>query len=302
MQRLNLLIIICSLFFGCNNPDENKGASLEAQKPPITQSEKQANQLIKQYWNNFNYKDTTLISALKSNKTIIINYVTELNKATQDSASTSLIENLNNAEACIAMYKAFLESYKLFLNDPNSPFRNEELYILVLEHMNRSLLIDDLEKSSVVIELADLKKNRVGELATNFTVLTTNGRKVELYDIKADHTLLYFYNPDCYACKQATNQLNSSSILKNHIEQGTLVVLAVYPDTDLEVWESYHSYLPANWINSIDSDQKIVQTKLYHLRAIPTIYLLDKNKKVLMKDVDVKAIEQYFKIRSMAKN
>src|SRR5690606_5217534 len=115
------------------------------------------------------------------------------------------------------LFRSFLESYKLFLNDPNSPFRNEELYILVLEHMNRSILINDLEKSSVVIELADLKKNRVGELATNFTVLTTDGKKVELYDIKTDHTLLYFYNPDCYACKQATHQLNSSSILKKDI-------------------------------------------------------------------------------------
>ena len=41
----------------------------------------------------------------------------------------------------------------------------------------------------------------------------------------------------------------------------------------------------------------IKEKNLYDLKAIPTLYLLDKNKKVLLKDAVVGQIEQYLQQR-----
>ena len=73
-----------------------------------------------------------------------------------------------------------------------------------------------------------------------------------------------------------------------------ITVLTVYPDDDLQEWKSHLPQLPSNWLNAYDTDMVITKEKLYDLRFIPTIYLLDKNKKVILKDTSVGSVENFF--------
>ncbi|KAA5118039.1 DUF5106 domain-containing protein, partial [Bacteroides fragilis] len=47
------------------------------------------------------------------------------------------------------------------------------------------------------------------------------------------------------------------------------------------------------WTNGYDKELVIKNKNLYDLRAIPTLYLLDKNKTVLLKDATLQKVEQY---------
>ena len=65
------------------------------------------------------------------------------------------------------------------------------------------------------------------------------------------------------------------------------------PDTDLEAWREHLQDYPASWINGYDADQRIEKERLYDLKAIPALYLLDKQKRVMAKDcTDVAYIEK----------
>ena len=46
-------------------------------------------------------------------------------------------------------------------------------------------------------------------------------------------------------------------------------------------------------INSYDAGQSIVTRELYDLKASPTLYLLDKDKRVILKDVTVEEIGKW---------
>ena len=70
-------------------------------------------------------------------------------------------------------------------------------------------------------------------------------------------------------------------------------LLAVYPDEDKEEWERHLPDFPKEWINGYDKKLVIKEKNLYDLKAIPTLYLLDKDKKVLLKDATVAQIDQY---------
>jgi hypothetical protein len=74
-----------------------------------------------------------------------------------------------------------------------------------------------------------------------------------------------------------------------------LTILTVYPDEDLDEWLAHLPKMPANWVHGYDKGMKISREKLYDIRAIPTIFLLDKDKKVILKDVSVDAVELYFR-------
>lgn len=178
--------------------------------------------------------------------------------------------------------------------DPNSPLRNDELYIPVLEAQIASPLLDKYEKMAPQYRLRMAQLNRVGQQANDFAYTTADGRSAPMYGVKADYTLLFFNNPDCNMCREITGALEESPTLGELQAAGRLKVLALYPDEDMEAWHAHAPQMPPQWINAYDGRHTIRDGQLYDLKAIPSLYLLDRDKKVLLKDAaDVSYIEYY---------
>ncbi len=58
------------------------------------------------------------------------------------------------------------------------------------------------------------------------------------------------------------------------------------------IWKKHLPEMPKNWIHGRDENEYPYKNNIYDLHAIPTIYLLDRNKRVILKDVlSVIAIE-----------
>ena len=93
-------------------------------------------------------------------------------------------------------------------------------------------------------------------------------------------------------CRDVKEQILSSPMLQELIERKQLRVLVLYPDADLSAWREHLSDYPASWINAYDAEQRIDKERLYDLKAIPALYLLDSETRVLAKDcTDVEYIE-----------
>ena len=182
-----------------------------------------------------------------------------------------------------------------YLYDPNSPMRNEELYISVLDAMLKSPILDDTEKIRPKARRALAQKNRIGTKALDFTYTLANGKQGTLYALKAPYTLLFINNPGCHACNETIKALKQSPTISQAIAQHKVKVLSLYPDIDLAEWQKHLSDFPSDWINGYDKKQMIDQKNLYDLKAIPTLYLLDKDKTVLLKDATAEEIEEYLK-------
>ena len=83
---------------------------------------------------------------------------------------------MKQTEQDSAMFQYFSEMMEKYLYDPNSPLRNEEMYIAVLEYLTESSSLSDVEKirPAHLLELA--LKNRIGTPATDFTYTLANGK------------------------------------------------------------------------------------------------------------------------------
>ena len=178
------------------------------------------------------------------------------------------------------------------LHDPSSPVYSDELYIPVLNALIESPLLDEWEKTVPRHDLQLAMQNRVGTPANDFRYTLATGRTGTLYGIRAEYTLVFFNNPDCAMCKTLIRQMTDSPVLSELIGQGRLKILALYPDEDLTAWRAHIPDIPSTWINGYDAGTQISRNNLYDLRAIPSLYLLDRNKRVLLKDVyDVGYVE-----------
>jgi hypothetical protein len=171
-----------------------------------------------------------------------------------------------------------------YLYDPNSPVRNEDFYRPFVEKLAASDLIDDGYRRGYEWDARMCRLNGVGMQAADFPFTDTHGKLRTLHGVKAEYTLLIFANPGCNACQEITAAMKASPAISALVDSGRLKVVDVYIDQEIYDWKAHIADYPADWINGYDQDYSIRTDLVYNIRAIPSIYLLDKDKTVLMKD------------------
>ena len=163
--------------------------------------------------------------------------------------------------------------------------RNDLLWEPVVRHaIGSSSPLDEPSKERYRSMLKLVSRNQEGTAATDFTYTLADGSQGRLYDISAPYTIIFFYNPDCGECARTKAQMEASGYLDMLHNVGLVKVLALYPDGDVSAWRKALPQNPERWISAYDKEQKINREGLYDLKAIPTLYLLDAQKRVIMKD------------------
>jgi hypothetical protein len=249
------------------------------------------NYVIEHYWDDFDYDcgeriieyDTTDICQALVDYASIVRLTGDLRPM------RSFIER---AETSRPVLEFFITISEMVLHDPNSPMRDDELYIPILEHLVTSPLLDEYERLIPEHDLRIASQNRIGMMANDFEYTLKDGTTGRLHDIDADYTILMFNNPDCPMCREIIDEIGASPMLNEMQELGRVRVIAVYPDSDLEAWHRYHAQMPRRWIVSYDDGCFLDNNDLYNLSAIPSLYLLDAHKRVIIKDgISVMQIE-----------
>ncbi len=267
----------------------------------LTDSDDRAKYLVMHYWDKFDFADSSLTERPDITEQAFVDYINILYHVTADEAKISLKTTLTKAELNNKMYRYFAYLFDKYFYEPNSPFRNEEFYIPVLEVVTKSSLLSGAEMAKYTLQYEMTKINRVGKTANDFTYTLESGATKKLSSLKSEYTILIFSDPDCGTCAQATMMLAQSEVINNafllNSDTRTMIsVLAVYVEDDVEGWKRSLSSQPANWIHSYDDGMKITREKIYDIKALPTIYLLDKNKKVILKDTTIDTLESFFEI------
>jgi hypothetical protein len=169
-------------------------------------------------------------------------------------------------------------------SDPNSSFRDEKIYSKLLQMKIFSEWFDQPEKTRAKLALKLLQQNQVGNPANDFRFMTPKGNWKGLYEIKTRFILFYFYNPECNACKLMQDALIHSMPIHDCILKDELSLVALYTDKGSEVWRKYLLELPVQWIHGRDENEFLYRNHVYDLKTIPSAYLLDRDKKIILKD------------------
>ena len=237
-------------------------------------------------------KDTQQ-TKLVYDETSLKTFVLSTHGAYASQVSNELDSILKDASKDSTVFRQTISYLETPFSNPNSSYRNQDLYSKLLEAEVNSPYFIPYEKQVAAGKLKLLQQNNIGHPANNFTYITPKEDKRQMYEIKADYLILYFNNPECPACKEMRDVLAKSEVIGLNVKSGRLKVLSIYTDNDLKPWLKHLKDYPKEWIQGRDENEYLYKNKVYDLRAIPTVYLLDSNKKVLLKDcVDVGQIER----------
>ena len=315
-MKMDLRLFICLFLMlsvvGCTSKDNKKAddtTAIPAQPknferifPPAIMSDTQerASYMLEHFWDKFDFRDTTYCVTTENNNVpavaeqAFVDFLSLCPYVPYSKVHAVVKKLLDSAQVDVVMYNYFYKKGEHYLYNPNSPMRNDEYFIPFLEHVVSSTKVVEDDKVLPKYQLELAYKNRVGSKALDLAYTLNSGSTGNLYGINAQYVLLMFYNPDCVECHHTAAALKNSTSVSAAVDSGKLKVLAVYPDEKLSVWKEHLKDFPASWINGYDKNLAVRNKEIYDLKAIPTLYLLDKDKKVILKDTSTGHVHEYF--------
>ncbi|MCE5348001.1 MAG: redoxin domain-containing protein [Bacteroidales bacterium] len=144
---------------------------------------------------------------------------------------------------------------------------------------------DDLRRQ---VEL--IRPNLIGKKAENLIMDSYKGVFVSLYDVEKEFTILYFWEPNCGHCQEATPKLKA---YYEKAKDDNIEVFAVCTTADKPKWTKYIEDNKLTWINGWDPERKTHFDYYYNVQSTPMIYILDKNKKIIAKKIGVETIGSF---------
>lgn len=178
--------------------------------------------------------------------------------------------NEANQSAIMGMDKAFVVlSEKYILNNPKT-------------------WLDTGVVRKVRERVEAVKPNLIGNIAPDLKLPDSEGNYYSLRQVNAKFTLLYFWEPDCSHCQKTTPALNKDlfQVLKNK----GVDIFAVLTQNNKEKWmKTIQEYKIQEWTHVWDPNYTSNFRKLYDVTSTPIIYILDKNKRILAKRLDVES-------------
>lgn len=249
-----------------------------------------ARYLAEHYWDRFDFTDTTQLGNPDIVEQGFSNYLDFLPRFSKDIEQASIEIFARKAFANVHSKACFEKLTEHYLQDPQSPFRNDEVYQRLLLEMAKQPLFDETERERLTYKAKVAGMNLPGAQATNFTFIDRQGRRHELAEYQDRPVILYFNDPDCEVCHATTQKLAAQ--LPTDIQ-----VLAIYADTETDEWRKHPQPFPPAWTDGCSPEGEIVQQHLYDLPAMPTIYLLDKGNTVRLKDCTAEQLLEALKQR-----
>lgn len=159
-----------------------------------------------------------------------------------------------------------------------------------------------------------LMANLVGEKAANLEVVDTDHKPTSLYQLESPFTVVVFWDPTCGHCKEEIPRLDSfyTAEWKKQGVKVFAMLSAEIKDDIVSQWTKFIDDHKLNeWTNVYQSlDLKLAEEKekragfhqLYDITVTPTIYLLDKDKRIIGKKLTLEQINDLLKVKISTQN
>jgi len=289
-----LLLAFTGVLHSCGDQSTNENDrkdSLSLRGDEVVTSE--SNNLDK-IWMKYQFTENEVNTFSDMIEESLAEYLSMFPNYSDAEINSSISRLIKKSESNLSFFEFLKEHFSLYLYNPNSPLRNDSYYEKVLNTYQQSNVLSETEKQRDKIVLELVKKNQVGSKAANFDFLDKNGNKKQMYSLSGKYKLLVFYDPLCGHCKEVLSEMKESDIINSVIKEKLVTVLAIDPIGDLQEWEKYKTELPKHWENGFDDSGLILKRSKYNILAYPTIYLIDDNNNVVLKDVYLMDVEKHF--------
>ncbi len=150
--------------------------------------------------------------------------------------------------------------------------------------------IEEERRNRIINRAKDLTPLLIGNIAPDFEINDPEGNPISLHGIEADYLVLYFWDAECAFCKQATASLQQSY---EQLSGLGAKIFAVNIENDKQKWLNNIATYDQDWIHGNDIHKRSDFLDVYNIFAIPQIFILDRDKKIVAKDIGAEHVFRF---------
>lgn len=272
-------------------------------KPPEGLSEQDARQWEYEYykahyWDNLDFSDDRFLRT-----TLIENKMNSFFMRVVPDNVDSIIKEINRL---VEKSKANPKVYRFVLDKLLSNFgmrgkwRNEKIYVFLANKYyfsGKAPWVNPLSLKQLAFKVNMITPTMIGKRIPT-TVFTTmdNSRQFIVDTIPAKILILYFWSSDCPHCKKYTPKLYD--LYKQYKDKGLEIVAVTATNNDFDGWRKYVKENQYNeWINCYYKGNYVQILNLYNIFITPRIFILDQNKTIIYKDLNIEYLGKLLKQR-----
>jgi thiol-disulfide isomerase/thioredoxin len=161
-----------------------------------------------------------------------------------------------------------------------------------------TVLLNNESKKAITERAYSIMANLIGNPAPPLNLNTIDNKAFSLYNSPAKYTFIAFWDPTCGHCKEEIPRVDSF-YTKNWKQLGVQVIGVNTNVKELASWKQFitEEHFDAGWLHAYQTDaafnaevnagKPTTIRQLYDVFKTPTFYLLDKDKKIIAKNLTV---------------
>lgn len=250
------------------------------------------------YLNNIDLGDDRLVRTPVFSQRIQ-NYITRIIPQIPDSIADAAFEICDRASGQKEMQKWLI--YWITNHYETSEFMGmDKVFVRMADryYANKQIThwVDNALRFKITDRADQLRNTLIGTKPVNLSLPDSAMHYQTLFNIKADYTVVAFWDPHCGRCKEEIPkllELYAKLNDKNVSNNKRIEIYGVGSTTDYPAWRAYIREHKLPWINVHDPNHESNYHRYYDVYSTPVIYLLGKDKKIIAKRLSVEQLEDF---------
>lgn len=192
----------------------------------------------------------------------------------------------------------YMVEYMLNLNYETKRMGMDKVLVHIGEEYylsGRAHWVDSARMEKIKERVIKTRPNILGAKAKDMKMVTPDNKIINLFNIKSDYIVVAFWEPGCGHCKKTLPVLHDIYTEMKWKQNKSIEVMAVF--TQVKEYDEWVAFLEekgmTDWINAYDPYGWSGFRDNYDIYSTPTIYLLNKNKEIIAKRLDVEKIPEF---------
>ncbi len=255
----------------------------------------------KHYWDGITFMDDRIIRTPF--------FLPKVEKYFREVISPAPDSTIKDADYLLLLARSSPEMYKFLLNWLTDEFINpkymgqDAVFVHLFNKYHSkgiSSWLNEKQMTAISNRAYMLMSNLIGEQAANLEMTDTSEKPASLYSVNAKFTIVAFWDPTCGHCRTEVPRLDS--IYNAKWKKEGVKMFGVLTEThEKENWKKFiQENNLTNWIHvyQTDKQKKAVEDakkpsfkQLYDVIQTPTLFLLDKDKRIIAKKLSLEQLD-----------
>ncbi|MEO6814485.1 MAG: thioredoxin-like domain-containing protein [Ginsengibacter sp.] len=255
----------------------------------------------KHYWDGITFMDDRIIRTPF--------FLPKVERYFREVVSPMPDSTIKDADYLLLLSRSSPEMFKFLLNWLTDEYINpkymgqDAVFVHLFEKYHSkgvSSWLNEKQITAISNRAYMVMSNLIGEPAANLEMVDTAGKLAALYNINSLYTVICFWDPTCGHCKVEVPRLDS--MYEARWKKEGVTIYAVLAEVhEKQKWiEFIRDHHLQSWINVYETDEqkkknedarKPSYKQLYDVVQTPTLYLLDKDKRIVAKKLTLEQMD-----------